>query len=61
MVSVVEYGDNIGTLRNLFLDWHEAAVFAEKIIDLSYNQYEFVGPHQWYCREKHEYIKIENA
>ena len=58
MVSVVEYGDHIGTLKNLFLDHHQAKVFAEKLISSSYNRYECIGPDQWYCREKSEYIEI---
>jgi hypothetical protein len=56
---VIEYGDNIGTLKNLFLDRHQAVIFAKKIIGLSYNQYESIGPNKWYCQEKKEYIKIE--
>ena len=60
MVSVLEYGDNIGTLKNLFWDRQQAVVFAKKIIDLSDNNYEYIGPNQWYCHEKQEYIKIED-
>jgi hypothetical protein len=59
MVSVIEYGDNIGTLKNLFGDHHQAVCFAKRIIDDSANQYEWIGPNQWYCAEKLEYIKIE--
>jgi hypothetical protein len=58
MFSVLEYGDNIGTLKNLFWDRQQAVVFAKKIIDLSDNKYEYAGPYQWYCSEKQEYIKI---
>lgn len=60
MVSVIEYGDNIGTLKNLFLDFHQAVRFAKRIIDLSENQYKLVAPYLWWCFEKGEYIKIES-
>jgi hypothetical protein len=60
MFSVREYGDNIGTLKNLFCDRRQAVVFAKKIIDFSDNEYEYVGPYQWYCSEKQEYIRIED-
>ena len=61
MVCVVEYGKHIGTLRNLFRDLQQAQIFAEQIIALSENKYECVGPNQWYCQEKNEYVKIENS
>ena len=60
MFCVVEYGENIGTLRNLFPDIQQALVFAEQIIALSDKEYESIGPHQWYCQEKNEYVKIES-
>jgi hypothetical protein len=61
MVCVVEYGENTGTLRNLFLDFKQALIFAEQIIALSNDKYESIGPHQWYCPEKNEYVKIEET
>jgi hypothetical protein len=61
MVCVVEYGKNIGTLRNLFQDLDQAQIFAQQIIKLSQDKYESIGPNQWYCREKNEYVKIENS
>jgi len=61
MICVVEYGKEIGTLRNLFRDLQQAQIFAEQIIALSDNKYECVGPNQWYCHEKNEYVKIENS
>ena len=61
MICVVEYGKNIGTLRNLFRDFQQAQIFAEQIIALSGNKYERIGPNQWYCHEKNEYVKIENS
>ena len=59
MICVVEYGEHIGTLRNLFPDSRQALVFAEQIIALSDAEYRCIGPHQWYCQEKKEYVKIE--
>lgn len=59
MICVVEYGKHIGTLRNLFADRQQALAFAERIIALSDGEYRSIGPHQWYCREKKEFVKIE--
>ena len=61
MICVIEYGDSIGTLRNLFGDLHQARIFAKQIIALSENNYECIGPNQWYCKEKNEYVQIENS
>ena len=61
MVCVVEYGENTGTLRNLFLDFQQALIFAEQIISLSNDEYECIGPNQWYCPQKNEYVKIEET
>ena len=59
MVSVVEYGDNIGTLKNFFTDLPQAVCFARRLMDLTDNKYKSVGSYKWYCAEKNEYIKIE--
>jgi hypothetical protein len=59
MICVVEYGENIGTLRNLFPTRQQAIVFAKRIMALSDMEYRLIGPHQWYCSEKKEYVKIE--
>jgi hypothetical protein len=59
MICVVEYGEHIGTLRNLFPDSQQALVFAKQIIALSDGEYKSIGPHEWYCQEKREYLKIE--
>lgn len=59
MICVVEYGKHIGTLRNLFSDKQQAIAFAQRIIALSEEEYRCVGPHQWYCQEKKEFVKIE--
>jgi len=61
MVCVVEYGENIGTLRNLFRNLHQAEIFVKQIIALSDKNYECIGPNQWYCSAKNEYVKIENS
>ena len=60
MVSVIEYGENIGTLKNLFEDYRQAVRFAKRIIAVSENQYKLIAPYLWWCREKGEYIKIES-
>jgi hypothetical protein len=60
VVIVVEYGDHIGTLKNLFGDMQQAVLFAKKIIDLSGRKYECIGRFLWYCQEKQEYIKIDD-
>ena len=59
MICVIEYGENIGTLRNLFQDFQQAQIFAEQLIALSKDKYEAIGPNQWYCQAKKEYVKIE--
>ena len=59
MICVVEYGKHIGTLRNLFPDQQQAIAFAHRIIALSDGEYRCIGPHQWYCQEKKEFVKIE--
>jgi hypothetical protein len=59
MICVVEYGEHIGTLRNLFPDSQQALVFAQQVIALSDGEYRCIGPNQWYCPEKKEYVKIE--
>ena len=61
MICVVEYGENIGTLRNIFTDLLQAKVFAKQIIALSNEEYTCIGPNQWYCQEKNEYVKIEDT
>jgi hypothetical protein len=58
---VVEYGDNIGTLKNLFGDLQQAVVFVKRIMNFTGNRYQMIGPYKWYCHEKQEYIKIEDG
>jgi len=59
MICVIECGENIGTLRNLFPDIQQALVFAKQIIALSEEEYRCIGPNQWYCQDKKEFVRIE--
>jgi hypothetical protein len=61
MVCVIEYGEHIGTLKNLFRDLQQAIGFVQQIMEFSENYYECIGENQWHCPEKNEYVKIENA
>jgi hypothetical protein len=61
MISVVEYGENIGTLRNIFSDRQQALVFAKQLMALSDEDYQCIGPNHWYCRVKKEYVIIEGV
>ena len=60
MICVVEYGENIGTLRNLFRDEDQAKIFAKHIIDLSEAEYTCVATNKWYCAEKNEYVENQS-
>ena len=60
MVWVLEYGKNIGTLRNLFRDLQQAVVFAEHIIEIADEEYSCIGSNKWFCKEKNEYLEIKN-
>ena len=59
MVCVLEYGDNIGTLRNLFRDEHQAIIFAKHIMDLADEEYTCIAANKWYCSEKNEYVEVQ--
>ena len=59
MVYVVEHGENIGTLRNIFADFQQAFVFAKRLITASHEKYTCVAPNKWYCQKKNEYVEIE--
>ena len=61
MISVIEYGENIGTLKNLFLNHEQALNFVIRLIEWSKNEYEHIGLNLWFCTDKKEYIKIEVA
>ncbi len=60
MVCVLEYGRNIGTLRNIFQDMQQAAIFAKQIIDLADDRYTCIATNKWYCEEKNEYVEIKD-
>lgn len=59
MVCVDEYGENIGTLRNLFRDLQQAIVFAQHIIESAEDEYTCIGMHKWFCEKKNEYVEIK--
>ena len=59
MVYVVEHGENIGTLRNIFADFQQALVFAENLISFSDDTYTCIAPNKWYCKKKNEFVEIE--
>lgn len=60
MVCVLEYGSNIGTLRNIFQDMQQAAIFARQIIDLADEDYTCIAANKWYCAKKNEYVEIKD-
>ena len=60
MVCVDEYGENIGTLRNLFRNLQQAVVFAKQIIELADEEYTCVGTNKWFCKKKNEYVEIRD-
>lgn len=60
MVCVLEYGENIGTLRNIFRDLKQAIVFAKQIIELADEEYTCIGSNKWFCEEKKEYVEIKD-
>lgn len=60
MVCVLEYGENIGTLRNLFHDLNQATIFAQHLIELAEEEYTRVSDNKWFCEEKNEYVEIQD-
>jgi len=60
MICVLEYGENIGTLRNLFQDLQQAKVFARQLIDLADEEYTCIAKNKWFCEKKGEYVEIKN-
>ena len=60
MVCVWEYGDNIGTLRNIFHDLQQATFFAKQLIDLAEEEYTCIAKNKWFCEKKNEYVEIKN-
>ena len=61
MFWVMEYGDNIGTVKNLFKDMKKARSFAKRIMSRSGHNYQPTGQHEWYCVATKEYVKIEKS
>jgi hypothetical protein len=61
MFWVMEYGDNIGTVKNLFTDMKKALDFARLIMQCSERDYQATGQHEWYCVATKEYIKVEKT
>ena len=59
MVCVVEYGKDIGTLKNIFLDVDQAIFFVKRIIELGEDEYTCIAANKWYCRNKNEYLEIK--
>ena len=59
MICVLEYGDNIGTLRNLFRDEEQAIISAKHIMDLSEEEYTRIAANKWFCSNKNEYVEIQ--
>jgi hypothetical protein len=60
MVCVLEYGENIGTLRNIFQDMQQATIFAKQIIDFADAEYTCLSANKWYCEKKNEYVEIKD-
>jgi hypothetical protein len=60
MICVVEYGENIGTLRNIFQDLQQATDFAKQLIEISEEEYTCVDQYKWFCEEKNEYVEIKD-
>jgi hypothetical protein len=57
----MEYGDNIGTVKNLFTDLKKALIYARQIMQCSGRDYQATGRHEWYCVATQEYIKVEKT
>ena len=60
MICVLEYGENIGTLRNIFRDQQQATVFAKQLIDLADEEYTCIAANKWYCEKKNEYVEVKD-
>jgi hypothetical protein len=58
MYCVTEYGENIGTLKNLFREKKHACEFAQRIMGFSDQKYRCIGEDKWYCIEKNEFIRV---
>ena len=60
MVCVLEYGENIGTLRNIFHDFQQATDFAKRLIDIADDEYTCIATNKWFCEIKNEYVEIKD-
>ena len=60
MVCVLEYGENIGTLQNIFHDMPQAKAFAKQLIDLAEEEYTCIAKNKWFCAKKNEFVEIKN-
>ena len=60
MFCVLEYGENIGTLRNIFRDSQQATDFAKQLIDFADEEYTCIAINTWYCETKNEYVEIKD-
>ena len=58
MYCVMEYGENIGTVKTLFKDIKNALGFAKKIMQSSSHVYRSIDKYEWYCSETEEFVKI---
>ncbi len=61
MVCVLEYGENIGTLRNIFHDLQQATVFAKQLIDFADAEYTCIAKNKWFCEKRNEYVEIKDV
>ena len=52
MARVLEYGENIGTLQNIFHDLQQATVFAKQLIELADEEYTCIAKNKWFCETK---------
>lgn len=59
MYCVTEYGENIGTLKNLFREKKQACDFAQRLMGFSGEKYRRIGEDKWYCIEKKEFIRVQ--
>ena len=59
MYCVTEYGEKIGTLKNLFREKKQACDFAQRLMGFSGQKYRRIGEDKWYCIEKKEFIRVQ--
>jgi hypothetical protein len=59
MICVVEHGQDIGSIKNYFIDIDKAKRFANYLVTVAHCKYEKISETQWICLEKDEAIEIE--